>query len=124
MTKSESEIQARPTISFSHQMKLLALLPLLFFLFRLFVTYQEGQPEIIFWICHLNNLLLCFGIVFSISIFIQLTSLWFIVGFILWLIDLYGNGAFTISSFLSHFGGLIISLIFVRKTNLELFRGI
>lgn len=121
MDSQDKEILSIPNTPFTNQLKFLAILPLSFFLFRLFVTYHEGEPEIVFWLCHLNNLLLCAGILFSIPKFIQLTALWFIVGFVMWFIDLFDSGTFTFSSFLSHFGGLIISLFFLTKTKISLF---
>lgn len=121
MVSQEKDLSTFSTIKFSNKTKLLACLPLSFFLFRLAVTYQEGEPEIVFWLCHINNLLLCAGILFSVPKIIQITALWFIVGFIMWIVDLFGNGNFTISSFISHFGGLIISLFFLTKTKINLF---
>lgn len=103
----------------SAPMRAIALLPLSFFLLRLWVAYQNGEPEIVLWLCHLNNLLLFIGILFSSSKIIQITAIWLIVGFILWVIDLTGTGTFIISSFISHFGGLVVSFYFVIKTKMK-----
>jgi hypothetical protein len=103
----------------SPTMRAIAFLPLSFFLFRLWVAYQNDEPEIVLWLCHLNNLLLFIGILFSSSKIIQITAIWLIVGFILWVIDLSGSGTFIFSSFVSHFGGLLVSVYFLVKTKMN-----
>ncbi|MEW6738063.1 MAG: hypothetical protein AB1489_42700 [Acidobacteriota bacterium] len=96
-------------------LRLLGIIPLLLFFAHLLYHYYQGSPENMLWICHLANLLFGFGLLFNNATLVRTSTIWIIVGFPLWIMDMVVTGEFAVTSLLSHTGGLIIGLVALAR---------
>lgn len=96
-------------------LRLLALLPLLFFILRV-VEYAvvAGTPEQILWCCHISNLMLAAGLALGSPPLIRVACLWLLLGLPPWIIDMIRTGLITPVSILTHLGGAIVSVVAVK----------
>jgi hypothetical protein len=109
MTSSEAAlIPAQNTLRF----RLLGLLPLLFFLARVFeYVYKAKTPEQILWSCHISNLMLALGIFLNLPWLIRIAAFWQILGLPPWIIDMVASKLVTPVSVFSHLGGCIVAIL-------------
>ena len=98
--------------------RLLGILPLLFFLARVFeYAYRAKTPEQILWSCHISNLLLAIGLFTASPLFIRIAVFWLILGLPPWVIDMVVSKLVTPVSIFSHLGGFVVAMVaiyFVR----------
>ena len=91
-------------------MKLLALLPLFFFLGIATRHYRAGRWGDALWMCHLSNLLLSAGLFFESSFLVFMALPWLLFGIPLWLADVVRTKKVVPISIVTHFGGAGIAL--------------
>jgi len=92
--------------------RLLGILPLLFFLARVFeYVYRAKTPEQILWSCHISNLMLAVGILLCNPWLIRIAAFWQILGLPPWIIDMVVSKLVTPVSIFSHLGGVTVALI-------------
>ena len=96
-------------------LRLLGLLPLAFFIAQLSFYWRNGGMENILWMCNVGNLALAAGLLLGVRWMIRVAVLWLIPGLPLWLYYETVNGGWLVTSFLTHFGGLIVGLCAVYK---------
>ncbi len=104
---------------FPKSLRLLGVLPLLFFLARLWASYEEGAIGNILWLCHFSNLTLAIGLLFGWRFWIRLSAPWLAIGFPLWLWNISVLGIGTLTTLGTHVGGAIIGLIALSKIGIE-----
>ena len=91
-------------------MKLLALLPLLFFIAIAARHYRAGRWGDALWMCHLSNLLLSAGLFFESSFLVFMALPWLLFGIPLWLAEVVRTKKVVPISIVTHFGGAGIAL--------------
>jgi hypothetical protein len=100
------------------RLRLLGLLPLLFFAARVFeYAYRAKTPEQILWSCHISNLLLAIGMFIASPLLIRIAVFWLILGIPPWVIDMVVSKLVTPVSIFSHLGGFVVAMVaiyFVR----------
>lgn len=97
-------------------LRLLGLLPLIFFAARLIeYVWIARTPEQILWCCHISNLILGVGLLSLHPRSIRIASLWIIVGVPPWALDMVMTGLITPVSILSHLGGALVALVALRR---------
>jgi hypothetical protein len=100
------------------RLRLLGLLPLLFFAARVFeYAYRAKTPEQILWSCHISNLLLAIGMFIASPLLIRIAVFWLILGIPPWIIDMVVSKLVTPVSIFSHLGGFLVAMVaiyFVR----------
>ncbi len=114
------------------QVRLLALLPLLFFLAQAIHYWQIGEFGHVLWMCNIGNLLLAIGIFLQQPILIRVAVMWAIPGLIVWCIYvvptwgmlLTGRFSFTeffgvISSSLAHVGGIAVGVVLLPRFRMD-----
>lgn len=98
--------------------RLLGILPLLFFLARVYeYAFNAKTPEQILWSCHISNLLLAVGMFFAWPLLIRIAVFWLILGVPPWIIDMVVSNLVTPVSIFSHLGGFVMAMVaiwFVR----------
>lgn len=91
-------------------MKILGLLPLLFFVGIALRHYRAGRWGDTLWMCHLSNLLLAAGLFFESSFLVFMALPWLLFGIPLWLAEVIRTKKVVPFSVLTHFGGAGIAL--------------
>lgn len=91
-------------------MRLLGLLPLLFFVGIAVRHYRAGRWGDALWMCHLSNLLLSAGLIFKSPFLVFMALPWLLFGIPLWLAEVLRTKKFVPFSVLTHFGGAAIAL--------------
>jgi hypothetical protein len=91
------------------------LLALCFYLVHATTHLRHHEPENIIWSCHVATVLVGVGFIFGAATLNAVGFLWLLVGNAAWLIDLYNGAALIPTSLLPHVGGLILSVIGLRR---------
>jgi hypothetical protein len=91
-------------------MKLLALLPLLFFVGIAARHYRAGRWGDALWMCHLSNLLLSVGLFVGSPFLVFMALPWLLFGIPLWLAEVTRTKKVVPMSIVTHFGGAAIAL--------------
>ncbi|MDH5682566.1 MAG: hypothetical protein OEZ36_13330, partial [Spirochaetota bacterium] len=90
--------------------RFLGILPLVFFGFHFYESWMLGQEGNLLWACHVSGLLLGLGFLLDNKMLTQVSSLWIVIGFPLWIIDLAYTDLWLVSSFFSHIGNFTLCL--------------
>jgi hypothetical protein len=98
--------------------RLLGLLPLAFFLSRVFEYVRVGTPEHILWGCHISNLLLAIGIFLAHPTLIRIASFWVIFGVVPWIADMAVSGLIVPVSIFSHLGGFVLGIVALQRVRM------
>lgn len=100
-------------------MRLLGLLPLLFFLAQGVHYWRIDQLGHMFWMCNIGNLILAMGLFLEKPIVIRLAAIWMIPGLLIWFIYVVLEWGVFFSSTLAHIGGLAVSAIALRTFRMD-----
>jgi len=90
-------------------LKQVAFLPLFFFGLTCFHEIREKSPDNVFWMCHLSCLLLAIGLFFERATLIRVGASAIIVGIPFFFLDFAETGDKSLSSFISHLGGMSVA---------------
>lgn len=104
---------------FPFKLRLMALLPLIFFSLHLVHHYKQRAPSNMLWMCNISNFTLCLGLLLGISLVIRVSVLWLVVGFPLWIIDLLQFGQTPLTTFFVHIGGGFVGLYALKHIKFE-----
>jgi hypothetical protein len=99
----------------STQYRFLGLLPLTLFMARLLELNNKGEIAHILWVCHISNLLIALGLFLGCAELIRISTLWLIIGAPLWPVDIFRTGVMELTSFGTHYVGLIIGLFVIVR---------
>jgi hypothetical protein len=97
----------------------LGYLSVLFYIIHSVSWIIKGVPANLLWTCHLASLFIGIAVIFRIPLLNSLSVLWLSIGNIIWTIYLTSGGDFEPTSTLTHWGGLIVGLIGVRKMGMQ-----
>src|SRR2546423_8076274 len=101
------------------RIRLLGLLPLLFFFAQAVHYWRINQLGHILWMCNIGNLVLAFGLFFEKPVVIRLASIWMIPGLIIWFIYVVMAWGVFLTSTLAHVGGLIVAMFALSKYGMD-----
>lgn len=114
------------------KIRLLALLPLAFFLAQGLHYWEINELGHMLWMCNIGNLMLAIGIYFEKPLLVRVAVIWAIPGFIVWciyVVPTWGmllSGQFTwsqlfavASSSLAHMGGTTIGLVVLQRIGMS-----
>lgn len=112
--------------------RLLAFLPLCFFLAQALHYWQINELGHTLWMCNIGNLMLAAGIFFEQAILIRVAVMWMLPGLIVWAIYVVptwgmligGRFSFTelfgvTSSTLAHAGGISVGVVVLRRFRMD-----
>ena len=101
------------------RLRLLGILPLLFFLAQGEHYWRINQLGNMFWMCNLGNLILALGLFFEKPIVIRLAAIWTIPGLIVWFIYVVLTWGVFFTSTLAHVGGLAVAAIALKTYRMD-----
>ncbi len=101
------------------KLRLLGLLPLIFFLAQGVHYWQINQLGHMFWMCNIGNLILAMGLFLEKPLLIRLAAIWTIPGLIIWFLYVVLAWGVFLTSTLAHVGGLIVAMIALRYYRMD-----
>jgi hypothetical protein len=100
-------------------MRLLGLLPLLFFLAQGFHYYGITQLGNMLWMCNIGNLVLAAGLFFEKPLLVRVAAIWTIPGLIIWFLYVVLAWGVFFTSTLAHVGGLAVAAIALKSYRMD-----
>lgn len=101
------------------RLRLLGILPLLFFLAQGSHYWRTNELGNMFWMCNLGNLILALGLFFEKPIVVRLAAIWTIPGLIVWFLYVVLTWGVFFSSTLAHVGGLAVAAIALKTYRMD-----
>lgn len=96
-------------------MRLLGLLPLLFFFAQAVHYWRINQLGHMLWMCNIGNLVLAIGLFLEKPLLVRVAAIWTIPGLIIWFLYVVLAWGVFFTSTLAHVGGLAVAA-FALKT--------
>ena len=107
------------TLSPRTQLRLLGLLPLIFFLAQGVHYWRINQLGHLFWMCNIGNLILAMGLFREKPLVIRLAAIWTLPGLVVWFVYVVLAWGVFLSSTLAHVGGIIVAMIALRHYGMD-----
>ena len=101
------------------RMRLVGLLPLLFFFAQVYHYWRINQLGHLFWMCNIGNLLMAIGLFLDKPLLIRVAAIWTIPGLFVWFVYVVLAWGVFLSSTLAHIGGLAVSAFVVRAYGMD-----
>jgi hypothetical protein len=106
---------ASPTL----RLRLLGILPLVFFLAQAVHYWQTNELGHMLWMCNIGNLLLAIGLFFNQALLIRVAVIWLIPGLVVWFFYVALAWGLVLSSTLAHVGGILVGLIAIKRVRMD-----
>ena len=100
-------------------LRLLGVLPLLFFLAQLVHYWRIDELGHMLWMCNIGNLLLAIGMFLEQPRLIRLSAIWMFPGLVVWLVYVVFAWGVFFTSTLAHVGGLVLGVLALRKVGMD-----
>jgi hypothetical protein len=101
------------------RMRLLGLLPLIFFIAQGVHYWRINQLGHMLWMCNIGNLLLAMGLFLERRTVIRLSAIWMIPGLLAWILYVVLAWGVFLTSTLAHVGGLIAAMIALSRVGMD-----
>jgi hypothetical protein len=101
------------------KLRLLGLLPLLFFLTQVVHYWRIKQLGHLMWMCNIGNLLLAFGLFFEQPLLVRVAAIWTLPGLVIWFLFVVLVWTVFLSSTLAHVGGLVVAMIALSRYGMD-----
>ena len=101
------------------KLRLLGILPLLFFVAQGVHYWRISQLGHLLWMCNVGNLLLAMGLFLEKPLVIRLSAIWMIPGLFIWILYVVLPWSPFLSSTLAHVGGLIVAMIALSRVRMD-----
>ena len=101
------------------KMRLLGLLPLVFFLAQANHYWRTNELGHMLWMCNIGNLLLAIGLFLEKPVVVRLAAIWTIPGLVVWFLYVVLPWGLFVSSILAHVGGLAVAMIALRHYRMD-----
>jgi len=101
------------------KLRLLGLLPLIFFIAQGVHYWRINQLGHLLWMCNVGNLLLAVGLFLEKPIVIRLAAIWMIPGLFIWFLYVVLAWGVFLTSTLAHVGGLIVAMIALSRVRMN-----
>lgn len=96
------------------RLRLLGLLPLIFFFAQAVHYYRSNELGHILWMCNIGNLILALGLFFNNPMVVRLAAIWMLPGVLVWFIYVVLAWGMFLTSTLAHVGGLAVSMLALK----------
>ena len=96
------------------RLRLLGILPLLFFLAQGYHYWRINQLGHLFWMCNIGNLLLAMGLFLEKPAVIRLAAIWTIPGVVVWFMYVVLTWGVFLTSTMAHVGGLVVATMALK----------
>lgn len=100
-------------------MRLLGIIPLIFFLTKLISDINRGKAGDSLWICHASNLVLSLGLILDNSFLIRLAVLCIIPGSLFWIAEMIRTKEVLMTSILAHIAGIAVGIYAISKIGIS-----
>src|SRR5215467_3863911 len=101
------------------KLRLLGVLPIIFFLAQGVHYWRINQLGHMLWMCNIGNLLLALGLFLEKPLVVRLASIWMIPGLILWFVYVVLAWGVFLTSALAHVGGLAVAMISLSRYRMD-----
>jgi len=101
------------------KLRLLGLLPLIFFLSQAVHYWPIHELGNLLWMCNVGNLLLALGLFLEKPQVVRLAAIWTIPGLLIWFLYVVLVWTVFVSSTLAHVGGLIVAMIALSRYGMD-----
>jgi hypothetical protein len=101
------------------KLRLLGILPLIFFLAQGVHYWRIRELGNMLWMCNAGNLLLAMGLFLEKPLVIRLAAIWMIPGLFIWFIYVVLPWSPFLSSTLAHAGGLIVAMLALSRVRMD-----
>jgi len=100
-------------------MRLLGLLPLLFFIGQFVHYWQINELGHMLWMCNIGNLVLAIGLFAERPLLIRVAAIWTIPGLIVWFLYVVLAWGVFLTSTLAHVGGIAVAAIALKTYRMD-----
>lgn len=100
-------------------MRLLGVLPLLFFYGQFVHYWKIDQLGHLIWMCNIGNLVLAVGLFLEKPLLVRVSALWTIPGLIVWFLYVVLTWGVFLTSTLAHVGGIAVAAIALRTYRMD-----
>ncbi|HKE60077.1 MAG TPA: hypothetical protein VKB46_25370 [Pyrinomonadaceae bacterium] len=118
-TNEDLELVMTETRSPDWSLRLLGILPLLFFLAQAVHYWRIDEMGNMLWMCNIGNLLLAVGMFLEHRRLIRLAAIWMFPGLLVWLVYVVLAWGVFLTSTLAHVGGLVLGILALRKVGMD-----
>jgi hypothetical protein len=101
------------------RLRLMGLLPLVFFLVQAIHYWRFGGLGHLLWMCNIGNVLLGIGLLLGHRELIRAAAIWTIPGLAIWIYYVLLASGFYFSTTLAHVGGIVVGLIALRHVRMD-----
>jgi hypothetical protein len=101
------------------RLRLLGLLPLLFFFAQVDHYWKISQLGHLFWMCNIGNLSMAIGLFLEKPLLVRVAAIWTIPGLVVWFVYVVLEWGVFFSSTLAHVGGLAVAVFAVRAYGMD-----
>lgn len=101
------------------RMRLLGLLPLVFFLAQGIHYWRIDQLGHLLWMCNIGNLVLALGLFLERPLLVRVAAIWAIPGLIVWFIYVVLAWGVFLTSTLAHIGGLAVTAVVLKTYRMD-----
>ena len=101
------------------KLRLLGLLPLLFFVGQVIHYWPRRELGNVLWMCNIGNLLLALGLFLEKPPLVRLAAIWTIPGLLIWFLYVVLVWTVFLSSTLAHVGGLVVALFALSQYGMD-----
>ena len=101
------------------RLRLLGILPLLFFFAQVDHYWRIDQLGHLFWMCNIGNLLMAIGLFLEKPLLVRVAAIWTIPGLFVWFVYVVLEWGIFLSSTLAHVGGLAVAAFVVRAYGMD-----
>jgi hypothetical protein len=102
-----------------NQLRLLGVLPLLFFSAQGVHYWKIHQLGHMLWMCNIGNLVLALGLFFEKPLLVRVAAIWTIPGLLVWFLYVVLAWGVFITSTLAHVGGLAVAAIVLKTYRMD-----
>src|SRR5688572_9193890 len=101
------------------RLRLLGILPLLFFFSQVIHYWRINQLGHLLWMCNIGNLLMAIGLFLEKPLLVRVAAIWTIPGLFVWFVYVVLAWGVFLSSTLAHVGGLAVAVFVVRAYRMD-----
>lgn len=101
------------------KLRLLGILPLIFFLAQAVHYWRINQLGHLMWMCNIGNLVLAMGLFLEKPLVVRLAAIWTIPGLGIWILYVVLAWGVFLSSTLAHVGGLAVAMVAISKYGMD-----
>jgi hypothetical protein len=101
------------------KLRLLGILPLIFFIAQGMHYWRRNELGHMLWMCNIGNLVLAMGLFLEKHRVIRLAAIWTIPGLLIWFLYVVLAWGVFLTSTLAHVGGLAVATIALSKVGMD-----